>query len=179
MDPGTIALLVVLALLAVGIGLAVRRAQRAEIAAPPRREELPAPPAPKAKKEDRAAPRAPQAPQAHEEDQEPEEVLEAEEAENKPAPKKVHKKDGALVTGLAKTRGGFVSRLADLVRGKKTVDDATLAKLEEVLLTADIGVKTSQKLFETVKASLSREALADPDALWSEFRRKSREILDT
>ena len=190
MDPGTIALLVVLAVLIVGIGLAVRRAQRAELAAPPRRDELP--PAkpetkPAAKLKPTAEPREepkPKPKQQKDEAAEPREgqLADDREAEAPETPEKRDrkpKKDSALVLGLAKTRGGFVARLADLVRGKKTVDDDTLAKLEEVLLTADIGVKTSQKLFESVKGALSREALADPDALWGEFRRKSREILDT
>ncbi len=49
--------------------------------------------------------------------------------------------DPALVRrGLAKTRGGFIAKLADLIRGRKEIDPALLSEIEEVLLTSDVGV---------------------------------------
>jgi fused signal recognition particle receptor len=83
----------------------------------------------------------------------------------------------ALRTGLARTRGGFIARIGALLTGKKTIDAETLDRLEEVLLTADIGVKTSQKMFEAVKKDLSREQLADPEAIWAHIRTQSEKIL--
>src|SRR5947209_693088 len=56
----------------------------------------------------------------------------------------------ALREGLARTRGGFIARIAGLL-AKKEIDAALLGELEEVLITADIGVKTSQRLFEAVR----------------------------
>ena len=49
--------------------------------------------------------------------------------------------------GLARTRGGLIARLSDLIRGRKVVDPALLSEIEEVLLTSDVGVKTTQKRF--------------------------------
>jgi fused signal recognition particle receptor len=46
-----------------------------------------------------------------------------------------------------------------------------------VLLTADIGVRTSQKLLEEIRSSLSRSELADPDAVWAFLRRRATEML--
>ena len=46
-----------------------------------------------------------------------------------------------------------------------------------MLLTADIGVRTSQKLLEEIRSSLSRSELADPDAVWAFLRRRSSEML--
>jgi fused signal recognition particle receptor len=85
-------------------------------------------------------------------------------------------KPKALKEGLAKTRGGFIARMAGLL-GKKQIDAGLIDQLEEILFTADIGAKTSAKLFEAVKASLSRAELADADAVWRVIRQESEAIL--
>jgi fused signal recognition particle receptor len=82
----------------------------------------------------------------------------------------------AYKAGLAKTRGGFVARLGKLF-GKKKFDDQTLGELEEVLFTADIGPRAAQRLFDAVKAGLSRDELDDPGKIWERIRAASKEIL--
>jgi fused signal recognition particle receptor len=81
-----------------------------------------------------------------------------------------------LRDGLAKTRGGFVARLGRLL-SKKTIDREILTELEEVLLTADIGPKTAEKLFTTIRSALSRSELEDPEAVWTRLREESGRIL--
>ncbi len=83
----------------------------------------------------------------------------------------------ALAPGLAKTRAGWVSRLGQLFSGRKQIDPALLDELEKVLLTADIGVRTSQKLLTELRDSLSRKELGDAEAAWNFLRRRCREIL--
>jgi fused signal recognition particle receptor len=83
-----------------------------------------------------------------------------------------------LRSGLAKTRGGFIAKLGRLFSGKKKIDEEQLGKLEEVLFTADIGVKTSQRLFDALRAELSKSELKDPDAVWGFIRDESIRILD-
>jgi len=82
-----------------------------------------------------------------------------------------------LKEGLEKTRGGFVARIGSLI-GKKQIDQALVDQLEEILFTADIGAKTAHKLFEAVKASLSRNELKDADAVWAIIRKESEAILE-
>jgi fused signal recognition particle receptor len=82
----------------------------------------------------------------------------------------------ALKEGLEKTRGGFISRIGGLL-GKKEIDATLVDQLEEILFTADIGAKTSAKLFDAVKASLSRNELRDADAVWSVIRSASEQVL--
>ncbi|MGZ3426021.1 MAG: signal recognition particle-docking protein FtsY, partial [Polyangia bacterium] len=82
-----------------------------------------------------------------------------------------------LKEGLEKTRGGFVARIGSLI-GRKQIDQALVDQLEEILFTADIGAKTSQKLFDSVKASLSRNELKDADAVWAVIRKESEAILE-
>jgi fused signal recognition particle receptor len=84
----------------------------------------------------------------------------------------------ALAPGLARTRSsGFIARLGELFSGRKELDPSVIDEIEKVLLTADIGVKTSQKLLEEIRSSLSRRELKDPDAVWAFLRARSAEML--
>ena len=83
----------------------------------------------------------------------------------------------ALLPGLARTRAGWVARLRDVFSGRKELDPAVVGEIEKVLLTADIGVRTSQQLLEEIRSSLSKKELADPDAVWAFLRRRSTEML--
>lgn len=82
----------------------------------------------------------------------------------------------AYRAGLARTRGGFVARLGKLF-SKKQIDAATVDELEEVLFTADIGPRAADRIFQSVKTGLSRSELEDPDAIWRQIKKTSREIL--
>jgi fused signal recognition particle receptor len=84
----------------------------------------------------------------------------------------------ALVPGLARTRAGWVSRLGQLFVGKKEIDPALFEEIEKVLLTADIGVRTSQKLLEEIRSSLGRRELTNPKAVWEFLRKRSIEFLN-
>jgi fused signal recognition particle receptor len=83
----------------------------------------------------------------------------------------------ALSPGLARTRAGWVSRLGQLFVGKHEIDPALVEEIEKVLLTADIGVRTSQKLLEEIRDSLGKRELADPKAVWNHLRKRSIEFL--
>jgi fused signal recognition particle receptor len=126
------------------------------------------------------------APEEAEEPEEEEEREEREEAEEEEEPDEEEEEEAAepargadeaaLRDGLAKTRGGFVARLGRLL-AKKKIDQEILGELEEVLLTADIGPKTAEKLFGAVQGALSRDELSDPEAVWQRLREESGRIL--
>ncbi len=80
--------------------------------------------------------------------------------------------------GLAKTRGGFVAKLASIFRGKPAVDEDLRDQVEEVLFTSDIGTSTAQKLLDSVTEVLDRDDVADPDAVWTVIREAALEIVD-
>jgi fused signal recognition particle receptor len=66
-----------------------------------------------------------------------------------------------LKDGLVKTHQGMVSKIDQLVAGKKKIDDALLEELEEILITSDIGVNTTQELLATVTEKVRRKELED------------------
>ncbi len=66
---------------------------------------------------------------------------------------------------LAKTRGSLVTRVDQLFLGKKEIDAVLLDELEEILITADLGVHTTMDLLDDVRTKVSRKELSDPQAL--------------
>lgn len=82
-----------------------------------------------------------------------------------------------LAAGLEKTRGGFMARLNALLGGGRQLDDSVLADLEEVLFTADIGVKTATRLLEAVREKVRAKALGDPAAVRAALKEEIAAIL--
>ena len=70
-----------------------------------------------------------------------------------------------LAEGLAKTKGGFIANLNAFWRRDKVIDESVLSELEEVLFSADIGVKTSTRLIEFARDKLKSKELAEPEKL--------------
>lgn len=64
---------------------------------------------------------------------------------------------GKLKEGLSKTREKIVNSITETVTGKAVIDEMTLDKIEEVLLSSDIGFDTTEKIIETVKRNLKSE----------------------
>jgi len=90
------------------------------------------------------------------------------------------KKDLArLRKGLASTRGGFISRLAKLFGSREEIDTDLLEEIEAVLITADIGVKTTDRILEKLKATMEAGELKDADAVWAALRAQAKDILST
>jgi fused signal recognition particle receptor len=80
--------------------------------------------------------------------------------------------------GLAKTRSGFVAKLARLFKSRPKVTAELRDRIEEVLLTADIGTTTAEKLQAKVTKVLDSKEVADPDAVWSVIRQAMLELLE-
>jgi len=90
-----------------------------------------------------------------------------------PAPEQAEARPGffeRLKRGLRKTHEGLVGRIDTLLLGKKKIDADTLEELEEILITADIGVATTVELVRSLEQRLSRNELQDGDALKAALR---------
>jgi fused signal recognition particle receptor len=70
-----------------------------------------------------------------------------------------------LKKGLSKTHDSLIGRIDSLMLGKKEIDADTLEELEEILITADIGIKTTVELIRTLEQRLKRKELLDGEAL--------------
>lgn len=72
-----------------------------------------------------------------------------------------------LTERLARTREAFTERIDALFLGKKKIDAQLFDELEEILVTADLGIATSMELLETARKRVKRDNLSDPLALKS------------
>ena len=66
-----------------------------------------------------------------------------------------------FISGLLRTKQQFTSKLATLFRGKKTIDPDLLAELETILLSADVGLETTEQIIDYLKQNASRDE--DPE----------------
>jgi fused signal recognition particle receptor len=82
-----------------------------------------------------------------------------------------------LKQGLSKTRSGFIKNLEGVLTGKKELDDEVVFNLEEVLVKADIGVKTAYQLLEDVTERVKRRELSDPGKVTDHLKGLIKESL--
>jgi fused signal recognition particle receptor len=78
---------------------------------------------------------------------------------------------------LTKTRENLSNGLADLMLGKKQIDDEMLEQLEDQLLMADVGIQATQKITSRLTESLQRKQLGDSDSLLGALKNTMIEIL--
>ncbi|HHP7237270.1 signal recognition particle-docking protein FtsY [Longibacter sp.] len=62
-----------------------------------------------------------------------------------------------LDEGLEKTRSSFFGKIDRMVRGKDEVDAEVLDELEEILVTSDVGVKTTLDIIDHVEARVQED----------------------
>ena len=67
--------------------------------------------------------------------------------------------------GLSKSRQGFVSKLANLTNKYSKVTDDYFDELEEILIMADIGVKTVMDFIDRLRDRVNKEHITDPSEL--------------
>jgi fused signal recognition particle receptor len=135
--------------------LFLRKPEQEQLAAAPKKPELPEKKArepeakPKAKAEAPAEKKAPaaEAPKKKEPEPEPEIPVDEEAPAVESRPALSHERDVAgLRRGLAKSRGdeGFFGKLKALITGKKEISADIAGEIEEILLQSDVGVATTQ-----------------------------------
>lgn len=82
-----------------------------------------------------------------------------------------------LKQGLAKTRSQFSNGLATLFLGKKKLDQDLLNDIEMQLLTADVGVETTEKLIKALTTKLARNELDDAETAFAALQDEMKQIL--
>lgn len=72
---------------------------------------------------------------------------------------------GRLREKLSKTRNTLVSSIDRLLSGAKEIDEELLEELEEILITSDLGVKTTYQLIKNAKNRLKTSGTISPQVL--------------
>jgi len=77
-----------------------------------------------------------------------------------------------LKESVSKTRSQIAARVEGIFLGGKKIDPALLKQLENALLAADIGVRTTREVLEAVREKVDRHTLSDSGELKAELKRQ-------
>ena len=78
---------------------------------------------------------------------------------------------------LSRTRETFTHQIDQLFLGKKEIDTDLFDDLEEILVTADLGIATTHELLEHARRRVKRDSLSDPQELKSILKEQIKTII--
>ncbi|PEC43587.1 signal recognition particle-docking protein FtsY [Priestia megaterium] len=81
--------------------------------------------------------------------------------------------------GLSKTRNSFSERVNDLVSRYRQVDEEFFEELEEILISADVGVATVLDLIDDLKSEVKRCNIKDPQDVQAVISEKLIDIYES
>lgn len=82
-----------------------------------------------------------------------------------------------LAERLTRTRESFTYQLDTLFLGKKVIDAKLLDDLEELLITADLGVGITQEILDHARRKVKRNELSDPNSLKQVLKEKLKSFI--
>jgi fused signal recognition particle receptor len=82
-----------------------------------------------------------------------------------------------LREGLNKTRTNLVNRLAGALLPGRKIDETLLGEIEEILITADIGVKTTTSIIGAVRTRVRKEGLDNAAELYDFIKQEILTVL--
>jgi fused signal recognition particle receptor len=84
---------------------------------------------------------------------------------------------GRLRDRLAGARQSLTRGLGELLLGARTLDEGLLEELETLLIAADVGVETSERLLADLGRRIARHELTDTRAVYAILRQRILEIV--
>ena len=88
-------------------------------------------------------------------------------------------KKESLNKGLQKTSSSFFSKISKVIIGKSKVDDDILDELEEVLISSDVGVKTTLKIIDKIESRVAKDKYINSNELDSILKEEIIDIIDS
>jgi len=83
-----------------------------------------------------------------------------------------------LKLGLQKTKEGFSDRVNTLFSAFTKIDEELFEELEEILIMADVGFETTEKILDELRANVKKKGLTDPNEVKGELCNVVCNILD-
>ncbi|MBC5996093.1 signal recognition particle-docking protein FtsY [Romboutsia ilealis] len=84
---------------------------------------------------------------------------------------------GRLKQGLTKAKQGITDKIDTVLKSYTKVDEELLEDLEEVLITADVGVNTTMDMIERLRCVIKSKGITDPQDVRVELQTIVEEIL--
>ncbi len=82
-----------------------------------------------------------------------------------------------LKEGLSKTRKGFIDKVETLFTGRK-IDEESLLELEEILITADVGMKAVEEIMVSLREKAKKGEVKDATSLKEVLKKEMVSILN-
>jgi fused signal recognition particle receptor len=82
-----------------------------------------------------------------------------------------------LKEGLTKTRKGFIEKVESLFTGRK-IDEESLLELEEILITADVGMKAVEEIMVSLREKAKKGEVKDATSLKEVLKKEMVSILN-
>ncbi len=108
----------------------------------------------------------------------PEEEYEVEAEDDDEAPVEKVSLFKRLKEGLSKTKQGITGKIETLIKSYQKVDEELLEELEEILITADLGVQTTMEIMDSIRAGIKKQNIKEPEAVKELLKNKLKEILE-
>jgi fused signal recognition particle receptor len=82
-----------------------------------------------------------------------------------------------LKQGLSRTRQFFAAGISHLFLGKTTVDASVIEALEEFLISADVGIETTEKIINDLNKRLKQQSCLEPSLLLAALKEDLNQLL--
>ena len=82
-----------------------------------------------------------------------------------------------LRSGLSKTKNAIVGKIDDLFKKFRKVDEDLFDELEELLISADIGVNTTEEILDELRETVIDKKIKDAEEVKAELYRMLRELI--
>ena len=82
-----------------------------------------------------------------------------------------------LKQGLTKAKQGITDKIDDVLKSYTKVDEELLEELEEILITADVGVNTTMDIIDKLRDKIKENKITEPSGVKKEIKNIIEEIL--
>ncbi|MBQ5762295.1 MAG: signal recognition particle-docking protein FtsY [Clostridia bacterium] len=83
-----------------------------------------------------------------------------------------------LKAGLKKTKDNFIGKIDTILAGFGKIDDELFEELEYILITADFGIGTTNRILDVLKSRVKEEKLTDPQKIRNMLQEIISQMLD-
>ena len=82
-----------------------------------------------------------------------------------------------LKSGLSKTKNAIVGKIDNLFKSFRKVDEDLFDELEELLISADIGVTTTEEILDSLRDTVKDERIKDPEEVKNKLFEMLKEMI--
>ena len=82
-----------------------------------------------------------------------------------------------LKNGLFKTKSAIVGKIDNLFKSFRRVDEDLFDELEELLISADIGVNTTEEILDELRDNVKENKIKEPEDVKNELLRMLRDLI--